>query len=58
MTSAPTIDLIGDDQWQRIVADLTRRVVEDDFRGHLPDQYHLDIRRSYRDDGLPLPAAR
>jgi UDP-GlcNAc3NAcA epimerase len=37
---------------QRIVADLARRAREDDFRGHLPEQYHLDISRSYRDDGL------
>jgi UDP-N-acetylglucosamine 2-epimerase len=38
---------------QRIVDDLARRARGDDFRGHLPEQYHLDIRRSYRDDGLP-----
>jgi UDP-N-acetylglucosamine 2-epimerase len=37
---------------QRIIDDLARRAREDDFRGHLPHQYHLDIRRSYRDDGL------
>jgi len=37
---------------QRIVDDLARRAREDDFRGHLPEQYHLDIRRSYREDGL------
>jgi UDP-N-acetylglucosamine 2-epimerase len=37
---------------QRIVDDLARRAREDDFRGHLPEQYHLDISRSYRDDGL------
>jgi UDP-N-acetylglucosamine 2-epimerase len=36
----------------RIVADLARRAREGDFRGHLPEQYHLDISRSYRDDGL------
>jgi UDP-N-acetylglucosamine 2-epimerase len=46
---------------QRIVDDLARRAREDDFRGHLPEQYHIDISRSYRDDGLadvvstPLP---
>jgi UDP-N-acetylglucosamine 2-epimerase (non-hydrolysing) len=37
---------------ERIVADLVRRAREDDFRGHLPEQYHLDISRSYRGDGL------
>ena len=25
------------------------------FRGHLPENTHLDIRRSYREDGLPRP---
>ena len=37
---------------QRIVDDLARRARENDFRGHLPEQYHLDISRSYREDGL------
>jgi UDP-N-acetylglucosamine 2-epimerase len=37
---------------QRIVDDLARRAREDDFRGHLPEHYHLDTRRSYREDGL------
>jgi UDP-N-acetylglucosamine 2-epimerase len=37
---------------QRIIDDLARRAREDDFRGHLPEQYHLDISRSYREDGL------
>jgi UDP-N-acetylglucosamine 2-epimerase len=37
---------------QRIVADLARRARDDDFRGHLPEHYHLDVSRSYRDDGL------
>lgn len=37
---------------ERIVADLARRAREDDFRGHLPEQYHLPIERSYREDGL------
>jgi UDP-N-acetylglucosamine 2-epimerase (non-hydrolysing) len=44
---------------ERIVNDLARRAREDDFRGHLPWQYHLDISRSYREDGLEdLIAAR
>jgi UDP-N-acetylglucosamine 2-epimerase len=37
---------------ERIAADLHRRVVEDDFRRHRPEQYHLPVGRSYRDDGL------
>jgi UDP-N-acetylglucosamine 2-epimerase len=37
---------------QRIVHDLVRRAQEDDFRGHRPEQYHLDVSRSYRGDGL------
>jgi len=43
---------------QRIVEDLARRAREDDFRGHLPHQYHLDISRSYRDDGLSVASVR
>lgn len=39
---------------ERIVNDLVRRAVEDDFRGHEPEQYHLDISRSYREDGIEL----
>jgi UDP-N-acetylglucosamine 2-epimerase len=44
---------------ERIVADLARRARENDFWGHLPEQYHLDVSRSYREDGLAdvLPAA-
>lgn len=37
---------------QRVVADLIDRVHRDGFRMHLPERYHLDIRRSYREDGL------
>lgn len=37
---------------ERIVGDIARRAVEDDFRGHLPAQYHVDVARAYRDDGL------
>jgi UDP-N-acetylglucosamine 2-epimerase len=37
----------------RIVADLVERTLTPNgFRNHLPERYHLDIRRSYRDDGL------
>lgn len=39
---------------QRIVDDLVARAnTPNGFRNHLPERYHLDIRRSYRDDGLP-----
>jgi UDP-N-acetylglucosamine 2-epimerase len=36
----------------RVVADLSNRMKTDGFRMHKPEQYHLDIRRSYREDGL------
>jgi len=37
---------------ERIVADLSHRMREGTFRLHRPEDYHLDIRRSYREDGL------
>lgn len=37
---------------QRIAEDLLTRLKEGGFRNHRPSDYHLDIRRSYRDDGL------
>ena len=37
---------------ERIIEDLVRRAVEDDFHGHQPDAYHVDISRSYREDGV------
>lgn len=40
---------------ERIVADLLRRLDENDFRTHRPEDYHLWIDRSYREDGLPTP---
>ncbi len=40
---------------ERIVDDLARRAREDDFHGHLPGRYHIDVSRSYRDDGLEPP---
>lgn len=36
----------------RIVADLTDRLRNDGFRLHKPEDYHLPIARSYREDGL------
>lgn len=39
---------------ERIIDDLvTRATTPNGFRNHLPERYHLDIRRSYREDGLP-----
>ncbi|MEP6661041.1 MAG: UDP-N-acetylglucosamine 2-epimerase [Acidimicrobiales bacterium] len=41
---------------ERIVNDLLERLATPDgFRTHLPERYHLDIARSYRDDGLVTP---
>jgi UDP-N-acetylglucosamine 2-epimerase len=37
---------------QRIVADLVERAHAGSFRTHAPEQYHLDVRRAYREDGL------
>lgn len=37
---------------QRIAEDLHRRIVEDDFARHKPEQYHIPVERSFRDDGL------
>ena len=37
---------------ERLVADLVMRLEEDGFRRHKPEDYHLDISRSYREDGL------
>ncbi len=36
----------------RIAADLLDRLENDSFGRHRPEQYHLDIRRSFRGDGL------
>lgn len=45
---------LGDGQAsQRIVDDLVQRLrTEDGFRGHKPEDYHLPIARSWREDGL------
>ena len=44
---------------ERIVTDLTERLMRPDgFRMHLPERYHIDVSRSYRDDGVaPLRQA-
>jgi UDP-N-acetylglucosamine 2-epimerase len=36
----------------RIAEDLHRRIVENDFFRHRPEQYHVPIARSFRPDGL------
>jgi UDP-N-acetylglucosamine 2-epimerase len=38
---------------ERLVEDLLRRVTTDTIRGHRPEDSHIDISRSYREDGLP-----
>ena len=40
---------------ERLVADLIDRVLNGKLRGHLAENSHLDVSRSYREDGLPLP---
>ncbi len=37
---------------ERIACDLHRRIVENDFAHHKPEQYHLPISRAFRNDGL------
>jgi hypothetical protein len=37
---------------ERIAEDLYRRVKQNAFGRHRPEQYHLPIARSYREDGL------
>jgi UDP-N-acetylglucosamine 2-epimerase (non-hydrolysing) len=37
---------------ERLVNDLVTRMRTDGFRLHKPEDYHLDIARSYREDGL------
>jgi UDP-N-acetylglucosamine 2-epimerase (non-hydrolysing) len=38
---------------ERLVEDLLERVQSDNLRGHLPENSHIDVSRSYREDGLP-----
>jgi UDP-N-acetylglucosamine 2-epimerase (non-hydrolysing) len=37
---------------ERIAQDLRRRIVENDFQRHKPENYHIPVTRSYREDGL------
>jgi len=36
----------------RIAQDLLRRLAENDFARHRPEQYHLPVGRSYQGDGV------
>jgi UDP-N-acetylglucosamine 2-epimerase len=38
---------------ERLVDDLVASVVDGTIRGHRPEDSHIDVSRSYRDDGLP-----
>jgi len=38
---------------ERLVDDLVQRVTTDGLQGHLPENSHIDVSRSYREDGLP-----
>jgi UDP-N-acetylglucosamine 2-epimerase len=40
---------------ERLVADLAERLRTGTIRGHRPGDAHIDVSRSYREDGLPLP---
>ncbi len=40
---------------ERLVDDLVARVVNGTLRGHLAENSHIDVSRSYREDGLPTP---
>jgi UDP-N-acetylglucosamine 2-epimerase len=45
---------LGDGQSsERLVDDLVAAVVSGEIRGHKPEDSHIDVSRSYRDDGLP-----
>ena len=45
---------LGDGQSSRRIAqDLHRRIVQNDFSRHTPENYHVPIERSFRGDGLP-----
>jgi UDP-N-acetylglucosamine 2-epimerase (non-hydrolysing) len=38
---------------ERLVEDLIGRLHSDTIRGHRPEDSHIDVSRSYREDGLP-----
>jgi UDP-N-acetylglucosamine 2-epimerase (non-hydrolysing) len=39
---------------ERLVEDLIQRVTSGTIRGHRPEDAHVDVSRSYREDGLPV----
>jgi UDP-N-acetylglucosamine 2-epimerase len=41
---------------ERLVDDLVAAVIDDDIRGHTVEHHHLDVSRSYREDGLSVPS--
>ncbi len=41
---------------QRLVDDLVERLTTGTIRGHLAEDSHIPVERSYREDGLPEPA--
>lgn len=43
---------------ERIYKDMVKRLLEGRIANHRPQDYHLDIRRSYIGDGLRLPSGR
>jgi UDP-N-acetylglucosamine 2-epimerase (non-hydrolysing) len=40
---------------ERLVTDLVERVISGTIGGHRPEDSHIDVSRSYREDGLPVP---
>lgn len=40
---------------ERLVTDLVDRAVHGNLRGHLAENSHIDVSRSYREDGLSVP---
>jgi UDP-N-acetylglucosamine 2-epimerase len=41
---------------ERLVEDLVSALHAGDLRGHTVEHQHLDVSRSYREDGLPVPS--
>ena len=43
---------------ERIYQDVVKRLLTGTVAMHRPRDYHLDIRRSYREDGIKLPVRK
>ncbi len=43
---------------ERIYRDVVRRLLTGRVGRHRPEDYHFDVSRSYREDGLPIPPGR